>query len=420
MNKAKKARSQSTSDPADHTDEQGEASKRVTTPHASPANRKPVVSIIEDTLAPRSGQQRSPTVSKKERQLQAILDHSPNLVFVKDPAGRYLFVNRRFEDVFHLTREQILHKTDDELFPPPQAAAFRTNDCKVLDAGTPLEFEEVALHDDGAHTSIVFKFPLRDEDGRPYAIGGMTTDITERKRIEQALRESQARLALALEERQRLDADLHDNIIQMAYAVGMGIEQSRRLLNHDVDAADETLKAAQTHLNHVIADVRSYIQRQDPLRVHGDQLIATLTEFVQTLQPVQGLKFVLEMDPRTAQHLTDEQSIHLYCIGHEAISNCFRHANARNGRLSLQAYGASIRLEVEDDGIGFDNRHATGHGHGLENISMRVLKLEGHLQIESTPGRGTRMIVDIPRRNSKSKRKPERPYLPAKASQPMA
>jgi PAS domain S-box-containing protein len=422
MNKAKKAAQKSTLKAANPTDEHGDREapntiRRLAIHRAPAANRKRVGSTADDTLPRRSDdQRRSRTVSKRERQLQAILDHSPSLVFVKDPAGRYLFVNRRFEDVFHLTREQIMYKTDDELFPPPQAAAFRTNDRKVFDAGTPLEFEEVALHDDGAHTSIVFKFPLRDEDGQPYAIGGMTTDITERKRIEQALRESQARLALALEERQRLDADLHDNIIQMAYAVGMGIEQSRRLLNQDVDAADETLKAALTHVNQVIADVRSYIQRQDPLRLRGDQLIATLTEFIRTLQPVQGLKFRLQIDPSAAQHLTDEQSIHLYCMAHEAISNCFRHANARNGTLSLQAYGASIRLEVEDDGIGFDNCNAMVHGHGLENISMRVLKLEGQLQIESMPGRGTRIIVDIPLR----KRTPEHPYSPAKASRPMA
>ena len=94
------------------------------------------------------------TVSQHERQLQAILDHSPNLVFVKDPSGRYLFVNRRFEDVFHRTREEVINKTDDELFAPTQAAVFRTNDRKVLDARVPLELEEMARHDDGFHGQI--------------------------------------------------------------------------------------------------------------------------------------------------------------------------------------------------------------------------------------------------------------------------
>lgn len=399
MSKAKKA----TPNPKSHTNGQGnnhEAPKiirRVPMHRASLANRKSGSPAADPTMPRRSnGRQRSRTISEKERQLQAILDHSPNLVFIKDPAGRYLFVNRRFEEVFHLTREQIIHKTDVELFPPPQASAFCTNDRKVFDAGVPLEFEEVARHDDGAHTSIVFKFPLRGEDGRPYAIGGITTDITDRKRIEQALRESQARLALALEERQLLEADLHDNIIQMAYAVGMGIEQSRLLLHQDLNATDETLKAALIHLNQVIADVRSYIQRQDPLRLRGNQLIATLTQFIQALQGVQGLHFTLQMDPSATQQLTDEQSIHLYCMAHEAISNCFRHANARNGRLSIQTYGTSIRLEVEDDGIGFDHQTAMVRGHGLQNISMRVLKLEGHLQIKSAPRHGTRIVADIP------------------------
>ena len=337
----------------------------------------------------------------REGQLQAILDHSPNLVFVKDPAGRYLFVNRRFTDVFHLSLKQILSKTDEELFPPHQAAAFRINDRKVLDAGVPLEFEEVARHDDGIHTSIVVKFPLRDADGRPYAIGGITTDITDRKRIEQALRESQARLALALEERQRLDADLHDNIIQMAYAVGMGIERSRLLLKHDVPAADDTLQAALAHLNQVIGDVRSYIERQNPLRLRGDQLLATLTDFIESFQGVQGMNFTLQMDPSAAQHLTDEQSVHLYYMAHEAISNCFRHANARSGRLSLLNRGRFIRLEVEDDGIGFDRHDAMkgGHGHGLQNIRMRARQLAGHVQIKSGPGRGTRITADIPLRD---------------------
>jgi PAS domain S-box-containing protein len=407
MSKAKKAIPK----PASHKKGQGDQERPQTSRrlpiHRPPlVSRKPGSSAADNTIHHRSnGQQGSRTVSGKESQLQAILDHSPNLVFVKDPAGRYLFINRRFEDVFHLTREYVTNKTDDELFAPPQAAAFRTNDRKVLEAGVPLEFEEVALHDDGLHTSIVFKFPLCDGDGRAYAIGGITTDITDRKRIEQALRNSQARLALALEERQRLDADLHDNIIQMAYAVGMGIEQSRLLLNQDVKVADDTLKAALAHLNQVIADVRSYIQRQKPLRLRGDRLIATLANFIQSLQGVQGLHFTLELDPSAAQQLTDEQSVHLYYMAHEAISNCFRHANARSGRLSLQGCGRSIRLKVEDDGIGFDTQDAMGRGHGLQNICMRVRTLDGHVQIESAPGRGTRIVADIPLHDETRKRK---------------
>lgn len=136
---------------------------------------------------------------ESEARFRAIIDNSPALIFLKDSEGRYLLVNRRFEELFHVANRDLIGKTDDEIFPPAQAAAFRANDRKVLEGEAPMEFEEVALHDDGPHTSIVVKFPLLNAQGECSAICGIATDITERKRAEAALQIAQTKLRQTLQ-----------------------------------------------------------------------------------------------------------------------------------------------------------------------------------------------------------------------------
>lgn len=126
----------------------------------------------------------SEALREGELRFHSILDSSPSIVFIKDPSGRYVYVNPQFQKLCDLPAHQIVGKTDSEIFPPAQAEAFRSNDLKVLQAGAPMEFEEVARQDDGLHTSVVNKFPLRDTRGKVYALCGIVTDITPHKRAE--------------------------------------------------------------------------------------------------------------------------------------------------------------------------------------------------------------------------------------------
>lgn len=116
--------------------------------------------------------------------LQAIINNSTTVVYAKDLEGRYLLVNRQFAEIFHLTSEHILGKTDYDLFPRDVANAFRAMDQSVLDAGEVKEAEELAPQDGALHTYLSIKCPLFDPEGKPYAVCGISTDITERKKAE--------------------------------------------------------------------------------------------------------------------------------------------------------------------------------------------------------------------------------------------
>jgi two-component system, NtrC family, sensor kinase len=129
--------------------------------------------------------QKEAELKENQERLQAILDHSPAVIYVKDLEGRYLLTNHRHEALFHLAPGQARGKTDLELFPRHIALAFRENDRRIIETGLPSEFEEIAPHDDGPHTYISIKFPLRDSGGKIYAVCGISTDISERKRMEE-------------------------------------------------------------------------------------------------------------------------------------------------------------------------------------------------------------------------------------------
>ncbi|HXJ40594.1 MAG TPA: PAS domain S-box protein, partial [Bryobacteraceae bacterium] len=128
-----------------------------------------------------------------KRLLQSVADNSPATIYIKDRAGRYLLVNRRYEELFHVRMEEMVGRTDYDLFSKETADVFRVMDRNVLAEGRALEGEEVAPLDDGPHIFHSVKFPLPNEAGEFYAVCGISTDITERKRGEAALRESQQR-----------------------------------------------------------------------------------------------------------------------------------------------------------------------------------------------------------------------------------
>lgn len=131
--------------------------------------------------------------------LQSIVDNTTAVVFAKDHAGRYMLVNRGFEELFHISRGEAIGKTDHDLFPREQADEYRANDLLALAHNRLIELEEIAPRSDGVRTYLSLKFPLRGHAGEPDGICGISTDVTARKRAEEVLRRSYSLLESTLE-----------------------------------------------------------------------------------------------------------------------------------------------------------------------------------------------------------------------------
>jgi PAS domain S-box-containing protein len=138
-------------------------------------------------------------LQRAQQTLIDFLDHSTAVIYLKDRDSRYLRVNRHFENLFNISNDLMVGRTDAEIFPSDVVAALRHNDRQVVESGRSLHIEEVVPTGGESRTYLSVKFPLRDPRGDIYGVCGISTDITELKRAEADLRRSQATLTAVID-----------------------------------------------------------------------------------------------------------------------------------------------------------------------------------------------------------------------------
>ncbi len=211
-----------------------------------------------------------------------------------------------------------------------------------------------------------------------------------------ALRESEARLREWMSLHDRLARDMHDGIIQSIYAAGLGLESARNLMRTDLAAAEQRLASCQRMFNDTLWQVRTFINVLEPEQPAGQSTIQSVTTLVGNMQALQSIPIQADIEPGLASHITPQQEMTLLHMTREILSNALRHSYATRVNVSLRTQpDGRVKLEVSDDGTGFDPAAETGSGRGLNNLTARAREIDAELAIASSPGKGTRIAVSF-------------------------
>jgi PAS domain S-box-containing protein len=168
-------------------------------------------------------------LQESEQRLQSILDNSPAVIYVKDTKGRYMLINRSYEELLHVKRDLFVGKRDQDIFPGEVAEVLRGNDQAVVCSGRAMQVEEEINQKDGLHSYISVKFPLRNVKGKIYALCGISSDITNRKHAERTLQKAKEAAEAANIAKSRFFANMSHEL-RTPLNVILGFSQ---LMQHD-------------------------------------------------------------------------------------------------------------------------------------------------------------------------------------------
>lgn len=336
--------------------------------------------------------------------LRQVIDTDPDLIFAKDREGRFAVANKAVADWYGTTVDDLIGKSDADFNPDvDEVEFFRENDREVMNSGRDRFIPEEKLTDVKGNTRWLqtVKRPIYDDQGQVHMVLGAATDITERKRMEEILLQRERDLSVALQERERISQDLHDGILQSLYAVGLGLEGCKPMIQQQPEQIASkfmtTLDQAIGQLNQVMGEVRNFIAGLESQVIQGGDFQAALRTMVQSMSGSSPAKCVVRIDDAAARRLSTEQALHIMNVVREGLSNALRHSRATRIMVSLRELVRTIRLTIRDDGIGFDTRSAQGVGHGLGNMAARAQKVRGSFALQSKPWKGTKILLDLPK-----------------------
>ena len=332
-------------------------------------------------------QLRATAVSAEARN-SAILTALPDLMFVLLRDGTFVDYHARDAGSLFVPPDEFIGRTIREVMPPALAETMMT-----------------AMEDAWGRTDPVvveYELPMsepRNFEARMVRAGAdsvlcIVRDITELKRAAALNRDLARRLIDSQEvERQRIARELHDDISQRMAALSIEVDQLAMKADSELRAR---LRQWSTRASEVARDAHRMSYELHPSKLQTIGLVAALRSLCSDVSKQRKVHVTFThsaMPPSTDAYV----SLCLYRIVQEALQNVVRHSQAEQAEVSVSCLEHEIVLEIADSGVGFDPRQLPHAGLGLVSMRERVAALDGRLAVDTAPGQGTRIRVQLPR-----------------------
>lgn len=352
-----------------------------------------------------------------EQALEAILDNASAVVYMKDLEGRLTMVNKAYLELFHVERSEVLGLRGLPIHSEEVLRQIREHDRLVLEGGVRQQFEEELIIRGETRTFLSVKFPMLDERGKPYALCGISADITARKSSEQLARQRGDELQEALGEINRFTYSVSHDMRSPVRGVIGNARFLREDLGEEIHPKVEErlvrIELAALKLGQLVDDLLAFTRlgRQE---MRTDEL--DLTELAE--RQIAALAHTSE-DARAAEYQIDPDirvvgdSEFLSIALHALIDNaCKYHKPGERARVQIR--GMEGGFLVKDEGIGLNMAYAhkiflpferlhrdsdyPGTGIGLANVKRIVDRHGGELWVESEPGQGATFFIQLTRK----------------------
>ncbi|MEM1084851.1 MAG: PAS domain-containing protein [Verrucomicrobiota bacterium] len=385
-----------------------------------------------------------------EQRLQEMMDNSPAVVSLKDADGRYLMVNRGFEELFGMDRRDVLGRKDHDFIADRSAAdKFRENDLVVIDAGKTVQMDEELYVEGQPRWYVSAKFPLRDINGTIHAVGSISTDITDRKNTEEETRKLNDDLVAANEnlqqaQEQLIQAEKMESIGRLASGVahevknplamiGMGLELLARKVPEDDEQGRETIgrmKRGIDRAKKIVEGLVDFSSARQLVKEKQDvnEVVKEAYALVEYQLRKANVEVVREFGEELPQVNLDATKLEQVLVN--LMMNA-THAMPDGGKLTLRTYQTLlgqakrdegvrtaghlrvgdkvVRIEIDDTGTGisedakskiydpFFTTKPTGKGTGLGlSVSRKIIELhQGTLELANRPEGGVRATVTL-------------------------